>query len=108
MQTCFSGHEDENSLAHTPFGTDYTQPLTYEKTNNKRQRCLNWKSVTRIGHFTRANFSLRQDIADLFGADLPVEGGTAGQFAWRDGPLLRALREGHWVLLDEVICRVYA
>ena len=41
-------------------------------------------------------------MSDLFGADLPVEGGRAGQFAWRDGPLLRALREGHWLVLDEV------
>ena len=23
-------------------------------------------------------------------------------FAWRDGPLLRALKNGDWVLLDEV------
>lgn len=24
-------------------------------------------------------------------------------FAWRDGPFLRALKNGHWILLDEVI-----
>ena len=43
-----------------------------------------------------------QDISDLFGADLPVEGGQGGQFAWRDGPLLQALKAGDWVVLDEV------
>ena len=43
-----------------------------------------------------------QDTTDLFGADLPVEGGSAGQFEWRDGPLLRALKAGHWIVLDEV------
>lgn len=43
-----------------------------------------------------------QDISDLFGADLPVEGGRGGEFAWRDGPLLQALKEGHWVVLDEL------
>ena len=43
-----------------------------------------------------------QDVSDLFGADLPVEGGKGGQFAWRDGPLLRALKLGDWVVLDEV------
>ncbi|XP_075750975.1 midasin [Rhipicephalus microplus] len=55
------------------------------------------------GHqLTRINLSEQTDISDLFGADLPVENQTVGQFAWRDGPLLRALREGHWVLLDEL------
>ena len=41
-------------------------------------------------------------MTDLFGADLPVEGEEGGRFAWRDGPLLRALKLGHWVVLDEV------
>ena len=41
-------------------------------------------------------------MTDLFGADLPVEGGEAGQFVWRDGPLLKALKAGHWIVLDEV------
>ncbi|KAH3728958.1 hypothetical protein DPMN_054921 [Dreissena polymorpha] len=43
-----------------------------------------------------------QDVTDLFGADLPVEGAEGGRFAWRDGPLLQALKAGSWVVLDEV------
>ncbi|XP_053447165.1 midasin isoform X2 [Nycticebus coucang] len=50
----------------------------------------------------RINLSEQTDITDLFGADLPVEGGKGGEFAWRDGLLLAALKAGHWVLLDEV------
>jgi midasin (ATPase involved in ribosome maturation) len=50
----------------------------------------------------RINLSDQTDVSDLFGADLPVEGGKGGEFAWRDGPFLRALRAGHWVLLDEL------
>nr|XP_022918861.1 midasin [Onthophagus taurus] len=50
----------------------------------------------------RVNLSDQTDISDLFGADLPVEGGKSGQFSWRDGPLLQALKKGHWVLLDEL------
>ncbi|XP_077018521.1 midasin isoform X2 [Tamandua tetradactyla] len=50
----------------------------------------------------RINLSEQTDITDLFGADLPVEGGRGGEFAWRDGPLLAALKAGHWVVLDEL------
>ncbi|KAK9869491.1 hypothetical protein WA026_003245 [Henosepilachna vigintioctopunctata] len=53
-------------------------------------------------HIYRINLSDQTDISDLFGADLPVEGGTGGQFSWRDGPLLQALKQGHWILLDEL------
>lgn len=38
----------------------------------------------------------------MFGSDLPVEGGRGGQFCWRDGPFLRALKNGDWILLDEL------
>ena len=41
-------------------------------------------------------------MTDLFGADLPVEGGKGGEFAWRDGPFLKVLKSGHWIVLDEV------
>ena len=51
---------------------------------------------------TRINFSEQTDIVDLFGSDLPVEGGHAGQFIWRDAEFLRALQSGEWVLLDEM------
>lgn len=51
----------------------------------------------------RVLFVNLKDVTDLFGADLPVEGGEAGQFVWRDGPLLKALKAGHWIVLDEVI-----
>ncbi|XP_065176268.1 midasin-like [Sycon ciliatum] len=51
---------------------------------------------------TRINLSEQTDVTDLFGADLPVENGKGGQFAWRDGPFLSALKEGHWIMLDEL------
>ena len=50
----------------------------------------------RSGHrVERINLSEQTDVMDLFGCDLPCEG--EGGFEWRDGPLLRALREGCWV-----------
>ncbi len=51
---------------------------------------------------TRINLSEQTDVSDLFGADLPVDGADGGVFAWRDGPFLKALKDGHWILLDEV------
>ena len=39
---------------------------------------------------------------DLFGSDVPVEGGRGGEFAWRDAPFLHAMQNGDWVLLDEL------
>ncbi|XP_030054953.1 midasin [Microcaecilia unicolor] len=53
-------------------------------------------------HLIRINLSEQTDITDLFGTDLPVEGGRGGEFAWRDGPLLAALKAGHWIVLDEL------
>ena len=52
--------------------------------------------------FIKCHLLLMQDVSDLFGADLPVEGGEGGHFSWRDGPFLRALKAGHWIVLDEV------
>ena len=31
-----------------------------------------------------------------------MEGAEGGVFAWRDGPLLQALKAGSWIVLDEV------
>lgn len=50
----------------------------------------------------RINLSDQTDLLDLFGSDTPVEGAEAGNFAWRDAPFLHAMKQGHWVLLDEM------
>eukprot|EP01135_Chromosphaera_perkinsii_P003042 Nk52_evm24s233 gene=Nk52_evmTU24s233 len=55
------------------------------------------------GHqLVRINLSEQTDIMDLFGADLPVENGNSGEFEWRDGVFLKAMKEGNWILLDEL------
>ncbi|KAF1972308.1 midasin [Bimuria novae-zelandiae CBS 107.79] len=51
---------------------------------------------------TRLNLSEQTDLMDLFGSDVPVEGGQVGTFAWRDAPFLKAMKNGDWVLLDEM------
>lgn len=55
------------------------------------------------GHeLVRINLSDETEMLDLLGADLPSPDGAPGVFTWADGPLLRALRRGSWVLLDEL------
>jgi len=59
------------------------------------------------GHkLTRINLSEQTDMSDLLGSDVPVssdESTTAGNiFTWSDGPLLSAIKQGDWVLLDEL------
>lgn len=51
---------------------------------------------------TRINLSDQTDLVDLFGSDAPVEGGNFGEFVWKDAPFLRAMKQGEWVLLDEM------
>lgn len=63
---------------------------------------LSDQTVSFFPLWTSLTVQLFKDISDLFGADLPVEGGSGGQFSWRDGPLLQALKQGHWILLDEL------
>lgn len=58
----------------------------------------------------RINLSEQTDITDLMGTDLPTpeddhdeSGASSGPtFEWCDGVLLRAIKEGKWVLLDEL------
>ena len=54
------------------------------------------------GHrVVRINLSEQTDMMDLLGSDLPSEDG-AGEFTWCDGIFLRALKNGDWILLDEL------
>ncbi|PVH31778.1 hypothetical protein PAHAL_9G230700 [Panicum hallii] len=55
------------------------------------------------GHdVVRINLSEQTDMMDLLGSDLPTEGRNGMEFSWSDGILLQALKNGSWVLLDEL------
>ena len=53
----------------------------------------------------RINFSEETDISDLIGTFRPSVDKKLDsiKFEWVDGPLLGALKEGKWILFDEVI-----
>ncbi|XP_003377266.1 putative midasin [Trichinella spiralis] len=56
------------------------------------------------GHrIIRINLSEQTDLCDLFGSEFPIMNDKSRQmFTWLDGPLLAAVKKGHWVLLDEM------
>jgi len=60
---------------------------------------------------TRVNLSEQTDMMDLLGSEYPTVYEKDGdiedehddiQFRWCDGVLLRAIKEGHWFLIDEM------
>ena len=56
----------------------------------------------------RINLSEQTDLMDLLGCDVPkathnsLEPHKKMEFVWADGLLLKALKKGHWILLDEL------
>jgi len=56
---------------------------------------------------TRVNLSEQTDMMDLLGSEYPTASSSEDQtddvqFKWCDGVLLRAIKEGHWFLIDEM------
>ena len=48
----------------------------------------------------RINLSEQTDLIDLLGSDVPTD--SSSLFKWADGVLLKAMKEGAWLLLDEL------
>lgn len=79
------------------------KPLLLEGSPGVGKTSLVSALAAACGHrLVRINLSEQTDMMDLLGADLPAEGGAAGDFRWSDGAFLSALRNGDWVLLDEL------
>ncbi|KAF8967136.1 hypothetical protein BDZ97DRAFT_1903538 [Flammula alnicola] len=84
-------------------GCQVSKPILLEGSPGVGKTSLITALANLSGHeLCRINLSDQTDLIDLFGSDLPVEGGSAGEFAWKDAEFLKALQEGHWVLLDEM------
>lgn len=80
-----------------------SKPILLEGSPGVGKTSLVTALASMSGHeLCRINLSDQTDLIDLFGSDLPVEGGGPGEFAWKDGEFLAALQQGKWVLLDEM------
>ncbi|KAL3086989.1 hypothetical protein niasHT_025513 [Heterodera trifolii] len=81
-----------------------TKPVMLEGSPGAGKSSLIVALAAATGHkLVRLNLSEQTDLHDLFGGDMPVTGpdGSAS-FTWRDGPVLKAIKEGCWILLDEM------
>lgn len=84
-------------------GLQLTKPILLEGSPGVGKTTLVTALARALGKpLTRINLSEQTDLSDLFGSDVPVEGGDVGQFTWRDAPFLQAMQRGDWVLLDEM------
>ena len=65
-----------------------------EPTKKQTKYCLNSKSRVNIQRILRC---LLMDIQSV-----NVLNQEKQQFTWMDGPFLLALKQGHWIILDEI------
>jgi midasin len=74
-----------------------------ELTGNELIRInLSDQTVNTFGLFPQLTFFL-QEVSDLFGADVPITLSNGKiSFEWQDGPVLKAIKHGAWLLLDEM------
>ncbi|KAJ1660165.1 AAA ATPase midasin [Dispira simplex] len=84
-------------------GMQVAKPILMEGSPGVGKTSLVASLAATAGHqLVRINLSEQTDLMDLFGSDLPVEGGASGEFTWCDAAFLKAMKEGSWVLLDEI------
>jgi MoxR-like ATPase len=50
--------------------------------------------------FYRVNLNEQTDMIDLLGSDVPSS--SSSVFSWADGVLIQAMKQGAWILLDEL------
>ena len=92
-----------NNLMRILRSMQIKKPILLEGSPGVGKTSLITAMANASGHkIIRINLSEQTDMMDLLGTDLPVEGGKPGEFGWSDGVFLRALKDGDWVLLDEL------
>src|SRR3990167_11363476 len=52
--------------------------------------------------YERINLSANSTKEELFGRMIPILVNGKRKFQWQDGPVLRAIQHGYWILFDEI------
>ena len=99
----FSAPSARRNAARALRAMQLTKPILLEGSPGVGKTSLIAALARASGHaLVRINLSEQTDMMDLLGADLPADGGDAGVFRWADGAFLSAVKNGDWVLLDEL------
>jgi midasin len=53
-------------------------------------------------NFRRFNLEHQTDVSEFIGGWIPKPGGKPGEFSWKDGILVDAMKKGDWVVFDEI------
>lgn len=53
-------------------------------------------------NFRRFNLEHQTDVSEFIGGYIPKPGGKPGEFVWKDGILVDAMKHGDWVVFDEI------
>jgi len=53
-------------------------------------------------NFRRFNLEHQTDVSEFIGGYIPKPGGKPGEFVWKDGILVDAMKKGDWVVFDEI------
>ncbi|MFH1878823.1 MAG: AAA family ATPase, partial [Candidatus Omnitrophota bacterium] len=76
-------------------------PLLTGPTGAAKTSLVRYLAYLTGNSFMRINLDAQTDTSEIIGGYVPEED-KAGEFKWRDGLLVRALKNGYWVLLDEL------
>mmetsp|Transcript_3338 Transcript_3338/g.6310 ORF Transcript_3338/g.6310 Transcript_3338/m.6310 type:complete len:5449 (+) Transcript_3338:384-16730(+) len=94
-----------SNLARVLRAMQLERPILLEGSPGVGKTSLISSLAKRSGHkLVRINLSEQTDFSDLIGSDIPAgsEEGGGAKFIWSDGVFLSALKNGDWVLLDEL------
>lgn len=107
----FNAPTTSNNLKRVLRALQLHKPILLEGSPGVGKTSLIMAIAQVIGQkIVRINLSEQTDMADLLGSDLPVplsqqsqdESGNSIQFQWSDGVLLSGIKQGAWILLDEL------
>jgi hypothetical protein len=91
------------TLAHLAVSVQRREPVLLEGPTCTSKTSVILYLAALLGQgVVRINLSAQTDTSELLGRYLPTGGDGRAAWRWQDGRVVRALREGAWVIFDEI------